>query len=328
MSRLMYSAACSAAIAEEMERDERVFMMGEDVSISMMGRSTGLLERFGASRVRDTPISEAAIVGAAVGAAATGMVPVVDLMMANFIYVAMDQMLNNANKLRYMMGGSSTFPLTIIASTGAAGSLAAQHSDSMHAQLINGGGWKVLCPTNAADAKGLLKSAIRDPNPVIVFVPFVLSGIAGEVPDDEYLTPIGEARIVREGSDVTVVAVGAMVARAIAAAEQLEAEGVSLEVIDPRTLNPLDYGAVIVSVEKTGRLVCVDEARRSCSLASEIVARVAGAAFGALRSAPRVVANPDVHVPYAPSLEAQVIPQVSHIVEAVRSLDAIMEVSG
>jgi pyruvate/2-oxoglutarate/acetoin dehydrogenase E1 component len=237
-------------------------------------------------------------------------------------------MLNNANKLLYMMGGSSTFPLTILASTGAAGSLAAQHSDSLHAQLINGGGWKVLCPTNAADAKGLLKSAIRDPNPVIVFVPFVLSGIAGEVPNDEYLTPIGQARVVREGSDVTVVAVGAMVARAVAAAEQLDAEGVSLEVIDPRTLHPLDYATVIASVEKTGRLVCVDEARRSCSLASEIVARVAAAAFGALRSAPRVVANPDVHVPYAPSLEAQVIPQVSDIVEAVRSLDATMEVSG
>jgi pyruvate/2-oxoglutarate/acetoin dehydrogenase E1 component len=320
MSKMMYSAACSLAIEEEMALNERVFMMGEDVEISMMGRSNGLVARFGQERVRNTPISEAGVVGAAIGAAATGMVPIVDLLMANFIFVYMDQLMNNANKLRYMMGGSSSFPITLLASTGAAGSLAAQHSDSPHAQLINGGGFKVVLPTTPADAKGLLKSAIRDPNPVMVFLPFVLSGIAGEVPDEEYLIPLGEARIAREGSDVTIVAIGAMVARSLEAAKTLEAEGVSVEVIDPRTLNPFDYDTVIASVEKTGRLVCVDEARRSCSLASEIVARVSSEAFGALRAAPGIVANPDLHVPYAPVLEAQVIPQVDDIVAAVRAL--------
>jgi acetoin:2,6-dichlorophenolindophenol oxidoreductase subunit beta len=321
MAKLMYSAACSVGIEEEMARDERVFMMGEDVRISMMGRSNGLLERFGEKRVRNTPISEAGVVGAAVGAAATGLVPVVDLLMANFVYVCMDQLMNNANKLRYMMGGSSSFPLTLLASTGAAGSLAAQHSDSPHAQLINGGGFKVLLPTTSADAKGLVKSAIRDPNPVIVFMPFVLSGIAGEVPDEEdYLVPIGKGRVVREGTDVSVVAIGAMILRALEAAEQLEEAGISVEVIDPRTLHPFDYDTVITSVEKTGRLVCVDEARRSCSLASEIVARVSAEAFGALKAAPRVVANPDVHVPYAPILEAQVIPQTADVVAAVQEL--------
>ena len=304
-----------------MTRDERVFLMGEDIGVGILGRSAGLQEQFGEARVRDTPISEAGVVGAAIGAAATGMVPIVDLMFANFVYVCADQLLNNANKLRYMMGGSASFPLTLLASTGAGGSLAAQHSDSPHAQLINGGGIKVLMPTTPADAKGLLKSAIRDPNPVLVFLPLVLGGVRGEVPGGDHLVPIGESRVAREGSDVTVVAMGAMVARSLEAAEQLEESGVSAEVIDPRTLHPLDYDTIIASVEKTGRLVCVDEARRSCSLASEIVARVSAEAFGALQAAPIIVANPDVHVPYAPELEAEVIPQVGQIVEAVHALE-------
>jgi pyruvate/2-oxoglutarate/acetoin dehydrogenase E1 component len=303
MSKMSYNAAFTAAIEEEMDRDERVFIMGEDVSISMMGR----------------PISEAALMGAAVGAAATGSVPIVDLLMANFIYVAMDQMMNNANKLRYMMGGSSSFPLTVLASTGAAGSLGAQHSDSPHAQVINCGGWKVVCPVTPSDVKGLVKTAIRDPNPVLVLAPFVVGGVTGEVPDGTHMIPFGEARVAREGTDVTIVAIGAMVQKSLDAAALLESEGVAAEVIDPRTLNPFDYESVIASVEKTGHLVCVDEARRSCSLASEIIARVSVDAFAALRSAPVIVANPDVHVPYAPGLEAQVIPQVDTIVRAAKS---------
>ena len=323
MSKSTFTAACHDAIEEEMTRDERVFLMGEDIGVGILGRSAGLRESFGEARVRDTPISEAGVVGAAIGAAATGMVPIVDLMFANFVYVCADQLLNNANKLRYMMGGSASFPLTLLASTGAGGSLAAQHSDSPHAQLINGGGIKVLCPTTPADAKGLIKSAIRDPNPVLVFLPIVLGGMRGEVPEGEHLVPIGKSRIAREGNDVTIVAVGSMVARSLEAAEKLEELGLSAEVIDPRTLHPLDYEAVIESVEKTGRLVCVDEARRSCSLASEIVARVASDALGALRAGPRIVANPDVHVPYAPVLEEQVIPQVGDIVEAVQTLEPV-----
>jgi pyruvate dehydrogenase E1 component beta subunit len=317
---MMINEALMQALHEEMTRDDRVFVMGEDLRISVMGRTAGLLEAFGPERVRDTPISEAGVVGAAIGAAASGMVPVVDLMMINFTYVCMDQILNNAGKLRYMMGGSSRFPLTLVASTGAAGGLAAQHSDSSYAQIINGGGIKVVLPTTAADAKGMLKSAIRDPNPVLFLVPMTMGAVSGDVPDGDVLTPFGVGQVVRQGADVTIVAIGAMVPRAENAASELEEAGVSAEVIDPRSLHPFDHELVADSVRKTGHLIVVDEARRSCSLASEVVARVACDAHGALRSAPRILANPDVHVPYAPGLEAEVIPQVEHIVEAATAV--------
>jgi len=315
--RMMFTAACAAAIREEMERDERVFIMGEDIEEAMLGRTSGLLDQFGGERVRNTPISEAAFLGAGTGAAATGMVPIVDLFMSNFVYVAADQLLNNANKLRYMMGGQVTLPLTVLASTGAPGAIGAQHSDAPYAQIVNAGGVKVVVPTNPADLKGLLKSAIRDPNPVVVLLPMALGSVSGEVPEGDHLIPLGKGRVAREGTDVTVVAIGAMVRRAEAAAKELETAGVSAEVIDPRTLHPLDDELILASVRKTGRLVCVDEARRSCSMASEIVARVTAAGFGSLRAAPRIVANPDLHVPYAQSLEVEVIPQVGHIVAAV-----------
>ena len=193
--RMMFTAACAAAIREEMERDERVFIMGEDIEEAMLGRTSGLLERFGPSRVRNTPISEAAFVGAGTGAAATGMIPIVDLFMSNFLYVAADQLLNNANKLRYMMGGQVTLPMTILASTGAPGAIGAQHSDAPYAQVINGGGVKVVIPTNPADLKGLLKSAIRDPNPVLVLLPMALGSVSGEVPQEEYLIPLGKGSV-------------------------------------------------------------------------------------------------------------------------------------
>jgi pyruvate/2-oxoglutarate/acetoin dehydrogenase E1 component len=305
-TRMMFTAACAAAIREEMERDERVFIMGEDIEEAMLGRTAGLLKQFGGSRVRNTPISEAAFLGAGTGAAATGMIPIIDMFMSNFLYVGADQLLNNANKLRYMMGGAVSLPMTILASTGAPGAIGAQHSDAPYAQIVNAGGVKVIVPTTPADLKGLLKSAIRDPNPVLVLLPMSLGSVSGEVPQQEYLIPIGEGKVVREGTDVTIVAIGAMVRRAQAAAERLDSSGVSAEVIDPRTLHPLDDEL----------LICVDEARRSCSVASEIVARISSAAFGSLRAAPRIIANPDVHVPYAQSLERHVIPQVEQIVTA------------
>jgi pyruvate/2-oxoglutarate/acetoin dehydrogenase E1 component len=320
MSKKMFTQACAAAIREEMIRDERVFVMGEDCQQGVMGRTAGLLAEFGPERVRNTPIAEAAVLGVGVGAAATGMLPIVDLMIGNFIYLAMDQLLNQAGKLRYMMGGAATLPLTILASTGAAGGIAAQHSDSIYAQVINGGGIKVVVPSTPEDAKGLLKSAIRDPNPVLFMAHMALGGVRGEVPDEEYLIPIGKSRVLREGDDVTIVAIGLMAQRALEAATLLEEDGISAEVIDPRTLHPLDHETIVASVEKTGRLVCVDEARRTCSVASEIVARVCSEALGSLQAAPQVVANPDMHIPFATVLEAQVIPQVGHIVEAVRSL--------
>jgi len=323
--RMMFTAACAAAIREEMERDERVFIMGEDIEEAMLGRTAGLVKQFGGTRVRNTPISEAAFLGAATGAALTGMVPIVDLFMSNFIYVAADQLLNNANKLRYMMGGAVSVPMTILASTGAPGAIGAQHSDAPYAQVINAGGVKVILPTNPADLKGLLKSAIRDPNPVLVLLPMALGSVSGEVPQGEYLIPLGVGKIVREGTDLTIVAIGAMLRRAIAAAEQLEATGISAEVIDPRTLHPFDYDLLLTSIAKTGRLICVDEARRSCSVASEIVARASCMAFGSLRAAPRIVANPDMHIPYAQTLERMIIPQVEDIVAAGRQLMAESE---
>ena len=314
-TRMMFTAACAAAIREEMERDERVFIMGEDIEEAMLGRTAGLLQQFGGSRVRNTPISEAAFLGAGTGAAATGMIPIVDMFMSNFLYVAMDQLLNNANKLRYMMGGQLQLPLTLLASTGAPGATAAQHSDAPYAQIINGGGVKVVVPTNPADLKGLLKSAIRDPNPVLVLLPMALGSVRGEVPEGEHLIPLGKGKVVREGADVTIVAIGAMVRRAVSAAKELEAAGISAEVIDPRTLHPLDDELIVSSVRKTGRIVVVDEARQSCSMASEIVARVCQQAFSALTHAPRIIANPDVHVPYAAALEEIVIPQIQDIID-------------
>jgi pyruvate dehydrogenase E1 component beta subunit len=316
---MMYTMAVAAALDEELAHDERTFVMGVDVEDALTWRTYGLAAKY-PGRIRDTPISELGSLGAAVGAAATGMRPVVDLMFSNFLYVAFDQLANQAAKLRYMMGGSASFPLTVIASTGSAGGLAAQHSESLYSQVVNVGGVKVVLASTPADVKGLLKSAIRDPNPVLFLVQVALGQTKGDVPDEEYLTPLGTARVAREGDDVTVVAFGLMAQRALAAAELLEKDGVSVEVIDPRTLYPMDYDAIFGSLRKTGRLVVVDEAKRSCSVGSEIVARAATDAFDLLEVAPRLLANPDTHIPFAPELERQVIPQVEGIVDAIRSL--------
>jgi pyruvate dehydrogenase E1 component beta subunit len=313
---MRFTDACRVAIREEMARDERVFVMGEDCREGIMGRTRDLVSEFGVDRVRNTPISEAAVVGAAIGAAATGMVPVLELMVGNFLYVAMDQIANQAAKFRYMLGGAAGLPLTLLANTGASGGMGPQHSDSIYAQVINAGGIKVVVPSTPEDAKGLLKAAIRDPDPVLFLAPTALSGLRGEVPDDDHVVPLGEARVLRAGDGVTIVGVGAMAQRSLLAAEILAAKGISAEVLDPRTLHPLDVAAIVASVRKTGRLVCVDEARRSCSVASEIVARVCSVALGALRAPPAVVANPDVHVPFSPALEAEVVPQVADIVGA------------
>lgn len=319
MSKLTLTRALNEALREELVRDERVFVMGIDIGLGLTGRMKGLVDEFGCERIRDTPISELSFLGAGVGAAAAGLVPIVDLMYSNFLYVCFDQLANQAGKLRYMMGGSSNFPLTILAGAGAAGGIAAQHSDFPAAQVMNCGGIKVVCPSNPEDAKGLLKSSIRDPNPVLYLSHLAMGGVRGDVPTEEYLTPLSRARILRDGNDATVVAWGLMARRAQEAADKLEGEA-SLEILDVRTLHPVDLDTIIRSVEKTGRLVVVDEARRTCSAGSDIIARVASEAFGALRAAPRLVANPDVHVPFAPELEREVIPQVEHIIDAVRAL--------
>ena len=321
MTRMTQSGAMRAAIFEEMQRDDRILVMGEDVRRGVVGYTAGLADEFGNDRVRDTPISESTFIGAGLGAAATGLVPVIDLLMSTFLYVAMDQVLNQAAKLRYMMGGACDFPLTIVAATGGGAGMAAQHSESPHPIIMNSGGVKIILPSTPADAKGLFKSAIRDPNPVIVLYHGALGAVRGEGPDDEdLLVPLGEGRVLREGTDLTIAAIGLMAKRAISAADRLEEEGISVEVVDPRTLFPLGWTTIADSVRKTGLLLAVDEARRTCSAASEIVARVTQDAFDALRGPPTVMAVEDVPMPFTPLLEAEVIPSIDRIADAAREL--------
>jgi pyruvate dehydrogenase E1 component beta subunit len=303
-----------------MERDERIFLMGQDVQLSIVGWARGLYEAFGPERVRNTPIAEATIVGAALGAAATGMHPVVDLLLSNFSYVAMDQLLNQAAKLRYMMGGSASFPITVVAGTGASSGNAAQHSDAAYPMFMNAGGLKVIVPSTPDDAKGLFTAALRDPNPVLFFWPGAVAGNRSEVPDGEYVIPIGVSRVLRPGSDLTIVGIGGAAKKAMDAAERLSDDGISAEVLDPRTLHPLDHQTIIDSVSRTGRLLVVDEARSTCSAGSEIIARVARCGFSSLRVAPQLIAVPDVPIPFNPILEKEVLPSVARIVQQAREL--------
>lgn len=321
MARLTQSAAMRAAVFEEMRRDDRILVMGEDVRLGVVGYTAGLADEFGPERVRDTPISESTFIGAGLGAAATGLVPIIDLLMSTFLYVAMDQVLNQAAKLRYMMGGACDFPLTLIGATGGGAGMAAQHSESPHPIIMNSGGVKIVLPSTPADAKGLLKAAIRDPNPVVFLYHGALGAVRGEVPDDEdFVIPLGQGRVLREGTDLTIAGIGLMAKQAVSAAVRLEEEGISVEVVDPRTLFPLGWKAIADSVRKTGLLLAVDEARRTCSAASEIVARVTQDAFDALRGPPTVLAVEDVPIPFSPPLEAEVIPSTDRILTAARDL--------
>ena len=272
-TRMMFTAACAAAIREEMERDERVFIMGEDIEEAMLGRTSGLLEQFGPKRVRDTPISEAAFLGAGTGAAATGMVPIVDLFMSNFLYVAADQLLNNANKLRYMMGGRSAAD-DDPGQHRAPGAIGAQHSDAPYAQIINGGGVKVVVPTNPADSRACSSRRSATPTRCSCCCRCRSAPCPDEVPQRRAPDPAGKASVVRDGADVTIVAIGAMVRRAVAAATELERDGHLRRGDRPADAASARRRPARSSVAKTGRLVVVDEARRSCSMASEIVARV------------------------------------------------------
>ena len=321
MARLTQSAAMRAAVFEEMRRDDRILVMGEDVRLGVVGYTAGLADEFGLERVRDTPISESTFIGAGLGAAATGLVPIIDLLMSTFLYVAMDQVLNQAAKLRYMMGGACDFPLTLIGATGGGAGMAAQHSESPHPIIMNSGGVKIVLPSTPADAKGLLKAAIRDPNPVVFLYHGALGAVRGEVPDHEdFVIPLGEGRVLREGTDLTIAGIGLMAKQAVSAAVRLEEEGISVEVVDPRTLFPLGWKAIADSVRKTGLLLAVDEARRTCSAASEIVARVTQDAFDALRGPPTVLAVEDVPIPFSPPLEGEVIPTTDRILTTARHL--------
>lgn len=320
MREITFVQAINEAIAEEMARDERVFVMGEDVRLSAFGTTGGLVEKFGPERVRNTPISETGFVGAGIGAALTGYRPVVEVQIASFFLVAMDQICNQAAKLRYMSGGQATIPLTLRTVAGVIGSAAAQHSETMYSTFLNTPGLKLAAPSTPYDAKGMLKAAIRDDSPVLFFEHLRLGAKKGPVPEAEYVVPLGQAALVREGRDLTLVAISWMVDLALEAAKALQAEGVSAEVIDVRTIVPLDKPTILASVEKTGRAVVVDEAHQTGSAASEIAATIGEEAFASLLAPVRRVCSLDVPVPFSPPMENFVIPSVAKILAAAHQV--------
>ncbi len=315
-----YAQAIKDVLAEEMRRDETVFVMGEDVAEQggIFGCTRGLLDEFGPKRVRNTPISESAFVGAGVGAACAGLRPVVELMYMDFTYVAMDQLLNQAAKIRYMFGGKARVPLVVRGQQGVGRGNAGQHSQSVEALFMHIPGMKVACPSTPADAAGLLRTAIRDDNPVLFFEHKALYATKGEVPDDpEFSVPFGKARIVQAGSDVTIVCSLLYVPRTMEAVVELEAEGISCEVIDPRTLVPLDIDTVVESVKKTGRIVTVHEAHRTMGPGTEIAESVVERAFKYLDAPPERLGAKMCTLPFNLGLENAVVPQKDEIKAAV-----------
>ena len=321
MARTSYLQAIRQAMAEEMTRDERVFLMGEDVACNVFGSSGGLFDAFGPERVRDTPISEAAIVGAAAGASMVGMRPIVDINISSFLYPAMDQLISIVAKSRYIYGGQACLPLLIRACLFYGNSNAAQHSDRPYSMFMNVPGLKIIVPSRPSDAKGLIKAAIRDDNPVLCFEDMNLWSSKEDVPEDpDFVIPIGKGEIRREGTDISVIAIAGAVSLALKAAERVAEDGISLEVVDPRTLCPLDYDIILRSVRKTGRAITVDPAHRTCSAGSEIAAMIAEHAFDALRGPVRRVATPDTHIPFNARLERALFPTVDAIVATVRNL--------
>ena len=310
--------ALNEAMRDEMRRDERVFIMGEDIQKGVYGASGGLFAEFGGERVRDCPLSENAFMGAAVGAAAVGMRPIVESAFC-FMWVAMDSLISQASKMRYMFGGQVDLPIVYRASMYYGGSMAAHHSDRSYPVFMHIPGFKVVFPSDAYDAKGLLKASIQENDPVIFCEDRTILGARAVVPEEDYTIPLGVAEIKREGTDVTIVAIGGMVPLALVAAETLAAEGVSAEVLDPRTLVPLDKEAILKSVAKTGRLVVVDMAHKTCSAASEIAALVAMEGFWDLQAPIQRLGTANVHIPFSPALEPLCYPTSETIAQAVRT---------
>ena len=322
MPEIRYVKAIADAIGEEMARDERVILLGEDVGApgGTFGATKGLHQQFGGERVRDTPISETAIVGAAIGAAANGLRPIVEIMFMDFIGTCWDQVVNQMAKMRYMFGGQMRLPLVLRTHTGAGLNAGPQHSGSLEAWAVHVPGLKVVMPSTPADIKGLLKSAIRDDNPVIVVENKTLYAMKGEVPAGEHLVPIGRAEVKREGKDVPVVALSRMVHEALKAAELLSKDGISVEVLDPRTLSPLDRDALLASVAKTGRLVIAHEAWGPCGFGAEVAAIAADAGFRSLKAPVRRVTPPFTPVPFSPPMEKFWLPDAGKIAAAVREV--------
>lgn len=323
MREITYRDALREALREEMLRDETVFVLGEDVGRYWNGAfkvTKGLAEEFGDARVRDTPISESAIIGVATGAAITGMRPVAEIMFGDLSALAMDQISNQAAKLSYMFGGQVKVPLVIRMPFGAGVNIAAHHSQSLEAWFMHVPGLKIVMPSTPYDAKGLLKTAIRDNNPVMFFEHKLLYSIKGSVPEEEYMIPLGVADVKREGEDVTIFATLYMVQKSLAAAEELSRQGISAEVVDPRTLVPLDKQAIVDSVKKTGRIVIVTEDCKTGGVSAEIAAVVAEEAIDYLDAPVKRVAEPDTPIPFSPPLEKFVIPDENRIIGAVREI--------
>jgi len=319
---ISFGEAVKEAIAEEMRLDPSVLLMGEDVGApgGVFKILTGLYQEFGSDRVIDTPISEAGFTGLGVGAALTGMRPIVEIMFGDFITLAMDQIVNQAAKIRYMSGGQAQVPLTIRATLGAGRSSAAQHSQSLHAWTSHIPGLKVAIPSTPADAKGLIKTAVRDDNPVVVYEDKMMYAQKGRVPDGDYTIPFGQADVKREGSDVTLIATSSMVHVALEAAELLQAEGISAEVVDPRTMVPLDKETLVQSVCKTTRAAIIDEGYQSFGITGELASVVYEGAFDYLDAPIARIGAMDVPVPFSKPLEDATIPHEQDVVQAVKKM--------
>jgi pyruvate/2-oxoglutarate/acetoin dehydrogenase E1 component len=320
MTQVTFLEGIRQAQHEEMSRDPTVFLMGQDLRLNFFGTARDFVDEFGPERVRDAPLSEAGFVGAAVGAALTGCRPIVDMTICSFLYCAMDQIVSQAAKNRYMFGGQARIPLVVRAIMFYAPHMAAHHSDRSYPMFMNVPGLKIIAPTTPADVKGMLKTAIRDDDPVLCFEDQSLWNVRGEIPDGDHLVPLGVAAVRRPGTHVTIVAIAGAVRLALSAADALTAEGVDAEVIDVRSLVPLDRTTILESVGRTGRAVIVDPAHRTCSAASEIAAVIAEDGFDALRAPVVRVTTPDVHMPFSPVLHAELVPTPARIVAAVHKV--------
>jgi acetoin:2,6-dichlorophenolindophenol oxidoreductase subunit beta len=318
VGRKTYVSVIQEALFEEMRRDQNVFLMGEDVRIGVFAGTRGLHAEFGDKRVIDSPISELGVTGACIGAAATGLRPIVDLMFSSFLYLAIEQLADQAGAMRYMFGGQTTVPIVFVVQNGSGASAGHHHSQSAHPMFMNIPLIKTVMPSTPYDAKGLLKSAIRDNNPVIFLNHLSLGGQRQQVPDEEYLIPIGKGDVKRAGKDVTICTAGLMVHHSLKAAAALEKDGVDVEVIDLRSLKPWDEDLVLESVAKTGHFVAVDEAYPTCGAASEWAATVAEKGFKDLKSAVVRVTGKPLPIPFSPKLEKAVIPSVEEIIAAVK----------
>lgn len=318
--QINYLQALREALVQEMRRDSGVVLLGEDIRVSLRGITKGCYEEFGPERVWDTPISESAFVGLGTGAALAGLRPVIEFQIGTLLYIALEQMVNQAQKLRYMTGGQAKLPITyVVAGSGARPGLAGQHCDHLYPLLLHGG-LKVVVPSTPYDAKGLFTAALREDDPVVVFAPAALLGVKGTVPEGDVPVPMGKAEIKMAGNDVTILALGPCVPEALKAAERLGSDGISAEILDPRTLLPFDHSALAASVRKTGRLVIFDDSNRTCGFAAEVGAYAAENLFDRLKGPVIRITRADVPVPFSVALDKYVLPSSESLEKAIRKL--------